>query len=154
MKLSHKLGLVFSILALSAGCSRGFSIQTPEGFAELDDGDYAYRATSAEGVVIAVRREDNDPQGNLAFWSAAVDYELRRKGYSAVSSKSVKSASGVSGKQIRYGITREGRPNVLWATVYVTSGNVTVVEAGGDSAHFEGVESEVEAAISEIDVSS
>jgi hypothetical protein len=144
---------MFSVLALSAGCSRGFEIQTPEGFAELDEGSYSYRATSAEGVVIAVRREDNDPQGNLAFWSAAVDYELRRKGYAAVSSKSVKSASGVPGKQIRYSATRDGRPNVLWATVYVTGGHVTVVEAGGDEAHFETVEADVEKAIGALDVS-
>jgi hypothetical protein len=56
---------------------------------------------SAEGVVIAVRRERNQPKANLAFWSAAVDYELRRKGYSAIASKDVKSAQGVPGKQIR-----------------------------------------------------
>jgi hypothetical protein len=153
VKLGHKIGLIFGVLALCGGCSRGFDIQTPDGFAELDEGDYSYRATSAEGVVIAVRREDNDPEGNLAFWSAAVDYELRRKGYSAVSSKDVKSGGGVSGKQIRYTLTREGRPNVLWATVYVTGGHVTVVEAGGDAAHFEHVEADVERAIGAIDVS-
>jgi hypothetical protein len=152
-----KLGLcsavMLSALFSLAGCTRGVDIQTPESFAELDEGDYAYRATSAEGVVIAVRREDNDPKGNLAFWSAAVDYELRRKGYTAKSSKDVKSADGIAGKQIRYNATREGRPSVLWTTVYVSGGDVIVVEAGGDAAHFEGVESEVEKAINEVEVS-
>ena len=153
MKNGHKLGLLFGMLALCGGCSRGFDIQTPDGFAELDEGGYAYRATSAEGVVIAVRREANDPRGNLAFWSAAVDYELRRKGYAAVSSKDVKSPSGVSGKQLRYTTSRAGRPNVLWATVFVSGSSVTVVEAGGDAAHFADVEADVERSIAAIDVS-
>jgi hypothetical protein len=153
VKLGLCSALVIGVAVALGGCTRDVGIQTPESFAELDEGDYAYRATSAEGVVIAVRREDNDPKGTLAFWSSAIDYELRRKGYSAQSAKSVKSADGVAGKQIRYSASREGRPSVLWTTVFVSGGNVIVVEAGGDAAHFEGVESEVEKAINEVEVS-
>ncbi len=153
MKLGLRTLFLCSAIVAVSGCNRGFDIQTPDGFAELEEGDYAYRATSAEGVVIAVRREDNEPKGNLAFWSAAVDYELRRKGYTAKASKEVKSANGVPGKQIRYTTTREGRPSVLWTTVYVSGSHVVVVEAGGDAAHFDGVETEVEKAIGEVEVS-
>jgi hypothetical protein len=153
VKLGTKFGFLLGLLLSLGGCARGFQLQTPDGFAELDDGDYAYRATSAEGVVIAVRREANDPKANLAFWSAAVDYELRRKGYTARASKEVKSAEGVPGKQIRYEATREGRPNVLWTTVFVTGKHVVVVEAGGDSAHFERVEADVEKAIKALELS-
>ena len=152
-KLGHRIGLIVCLAIALGGCTRGFDIHTPDGFAELDDGDYAYRATSAEGVVIAVRREANDPEANLAFWSSAVDYELRRKGYSALSAREVTSENGVPGKQIRYTTTRAGRPSVLWTTVYVSGSKVIVVEAGGDAAHFERVEADVERALKALEIS-
>lgn len=153
LKLGHRIGLLVGLAIALGGCARGFDIHTPDGFAELDQGDYAYRATSAEGVVIAVRREANDPKANLAFWSAAVDHALRKKGYSALSAKDVTSENGVPGKQIRYTATRAGRPNVLWTTVYVSGSHVVVVEAGGDAAHFQRVEAEVERAVGAIEIS-
>jgi hypothetical protein len=153
VKLGPQIGLLVGALLALGGCARGIELATPDGFAELEQGDYDYRATSAEGVVIAVRREPNRPKASLAFWSAAIDYELRGRGYSAIASQDVKSAGGVPGKQIRYRTTRQGRPNVLWTTVYVTSGDVVVVEAGGDRAHFERVESELEKAIRALELS-
>ena len=66
------------------------AIETPSGFAQIDDGrkderytGYTYRATNAEGVVLGVRHERNDPSGDLQFWSGAVDAHLRRAGYRA-----------------------------------------------------------------------
>lgn len=134
------------------GCS-GVNVNTPAGFAEIDDDDtYAYRATSAEGVVLAVREEANDPRGNLDFWSSAVRYELERKGYTSVDKQDVRSPGGVEGRQMRYRTTRNGRPNVLWVTVFVTDGSVFVVEAGGDVAHFERVEKAVDEAVRGLDL--
>ena len=130
------------------GCNRGFGIATPNGFAELDGQDnYGYRATNAEGVVLAVRREDNDPYGDLGFWSGAVDAYLQRKGYKSLKAVDVKSADGVVGKQVRYSIESGGRKKVFWVAVFVTGDAVVTVEAGGDSAFFSPVEKSVSAAI-------
>lgn len=59
---------------------------------------------------------------------------------------------GLPGRQMRYSVTREGRPNVLWVTVFVTPSSVFVVEAGGDVAHFEAVEKEVDKAVRNLDL--
>jgi hypothetical protein len=140
--------------ALSAGCARGYAIETPDGFAELDDNDdYGYRATSAEGVVLAVRKEDNDPKGGLDFWSTAVKNDLSARGYQLAKTKSIKSKNGVAGQELRYETVRSGRPNVLWVAVFVSGKHVIVVEAGGDVAHFEKSEDKVEAAIENLEVS-
>lgn len=141
------------LATLGSGCARGFEIQTPDGFAELDrTDDYRYRATSAEGVVIAVRREKNEPRGSLEFWSSALRSELELQGYHFESEKSVKSKDGTAGKQLRYAVTREGRPNALWVTVFVSGSRVLVVEAGGDVAHFGRVQSKVAQAIENLDL--
>jgi hypothetical protein len=135
------------------GCSRGFVIVTPTGFAELEaQHEYAYRATNAEGVVIAVRREDNRPYGDLAFWTGAVDAHLRRGGYVADKAVDVQAANGVSGRQIRYHTTREGREFVFWVNVFVTESAVVVVEAGGDRAHFDKLQAAVSDSLSSLEI--
>lgn len=152
MKYQTAMGWMIAGALLLFGCG-GAQLNTPAGFAEISDSDaYDYRATSAEGVVMAVRREDNNPKGNLEFWASAVHYELERKGYSHTDATNVRSMGGVSGRQMRFRITRDGRPHVLWVTVFVTDKRVFVVEAGGDVAHFERVEKAVEEAIRAIDL--
>jgi hypothetical protein len=81
-----------------------------------------------------------------------VRYELERKGYARVDKQDVHSPGGVAGRQMRYRVTRNGRPNVLWVTVFVTESSVFVVEAGGDVAHFERVEKAVDEAVRGLDL--
>lgn len=145
--------ILCSLTTLSTGCARGFDLNTPDGFAELDQSEhYRYRATNAEGVVIAVRREKNEPQAGLDFWSKALDNELLQRGYTRLSSQSVKSKNGTAGKQLRYRMTRNGRPNVLWLTVFVAGDRLVVIEAGGDETHFEGAEAGLRTALESFEV--
>jgi hypothetical protein len=153
MTRSLTIGLLLGLLTLTGGCARGFEINTPDGFAELDDNDdYRYRSTSADGVVLGVRREKNDPKAGLDFWTAALKNDLASRGYSLVKSENVKSKNGIDGRQFRCQITKNGRPNVLWVTVFVTEKRVVVVEAGGDEAHFGSAETKIASAISAMDI--
>lgn len=136
------------------GCTAGVQIDTPSGFAELDDQEsYGYRATNAEGVVLAVRREANEPAGDLGFWTGAVDAHLRRQGYQAVDAVDVKTGSGISGKQIRYSILRSDREHAFWVTVFVTAEEVVTVEVGGDKAFFDQLEKSLSQAIQSLELS-
>lgn len=140
-------------LTVLAGCGSGLNVATPDGFAELEDQEaYDYRATNAEGVVLAVRREDNKPFGDLSFWSGALDAHLRRSGYTAVEAKPVEAPDGLKGTQLRYNIERSGRTHAFWLTVFVTADEVITIEAGGDVAFFEGVEKSVTQAIATLHV--
>ena len=149
--------LIFLLLAttLTAGTGcRGFDIQTPDGFAELDDQErYDYRATNAEGVVLGVRKKDNDPTGDLSFWAGALDAHLRRQGYEAVDTKPIESADGIDGRQLRFERQHNGRAHAFWVTVFVTEDAVVTVEAGGDEAFFKEKEKAIVAAIRSIAVS-
>ncbi|GMV17783.1 MAG: hypothetical protein HS104_26580 [Polyangiaceae bacterium] len=146
------LALTASLL-LGSGCSRGFDIKTPDGFAELEGGeDYRYRATSADGVVLAVRREANEPRANLEFWTDAIGNELSQRGYGSPKAEKVKSKNGTPGQRLEYRTSRNGRPNVLWVTVFVAGSRVVVVETGGDADHFRKVEKEISAAIAGVEI--
>lgn len=134
--------LATSICAI--GCGHGFGLKTPDGFVELEDQkEHEYRATTAQGVVLGVRVEPNRPKGNLAFWADAIDLKLRNIGYTAVEALEVKSKSGAKGKQLRYTRTIYERPHVFWFTVFVTEGDVFVIEAGGDERDFTKVKDEI-----------
>jgi hypothetical protein len=143
------------ILTLAAlvlgGCSTA-RMQTPSGFAAHEDETYDYRASDGEGVVLAVRSEKNDPQGDLEFWSSAVDVRLRKAGYVAASRREVESIDGRPGRQLRYEIASEGRTLAFWVTVFVAGRRVVIVEAGGDTELFEPKAKVVEAAIASLHV--
>lgn len=133
------LGVILAAVSLgTAACGPSVSLRTPPGFAVLEDQkEYVYRATSAEGVVIGVRAEKNEPRANLDFWAEALDRQLRRGGYVPDGSAAdVRSANGLSGREMRYTRQQGGRPHRFWIAVFVTDNRVWVVEAGGDADRF------------------
>lgn len=147
------LFVIFLAWALT-GCGAGFAMERPEDFVALDDAasasrGYALRATSAEGVVVAVRALDNERHGSRDFWVQAIRNRLRRdQGYALTSESDVAAASGEQGHQMRFGHDdASGRPYVYWVTVFVTDARIYVVEAGGRRDQFEPATAEVEHAL-------
>lgn len=137
---SLKILALAPLFLLAIGCSSGARVSAPEGFAELDEGEtYSYRATNAAGVVIAVRTEDNNPRGNLDFWTNAVDLKLKKSGYAPISEEAAKvsSEAGLDGRRLRYTTQKDGRTHEYWVTVFVTEDEVIVVEAAGDESFFD-----------------
>lgn len=143
------------LLALTAGlfvmgCGSSFAMTSPDGFVELDEDNSSYdaRFTSADGVVISVRAIEHDPEGDLAFWMEAIETRIRMNGgYALLESKDVRSASGQSGKQLRFGRDQNGTPFKYWVTIFVTDDYIHLVEAGGRSEEFDAAEARVERAI-------
>jgi hypothetical protein len=122
------------VVTALAACTPSARLQAPDGFATLtDQTEYVYRATSAGGVVLGVRKEPNKPSGNLAFWADIVDRQLRRSGYTADGEASpVHTRAGLVGREMRYTHESNGRPYRFWTAVFVTESTIYIVEAGGD----------------------
>ncbi len=147
----ERLAIVLTFL-FAAGCSHGARLDTPSGFATLDSSSaYSYRATSANGVVLATRTQPNDVEANTEFWVGTLDAKLRDKGYVAEPARVVKTGRGLTGTQIRYTTTEGGRAHRYWLTVFTTKAKVFVVEAGGDKEAFEQSEATVDRAIATLD---
>lgn len=145
--------LILCALAVLCGGCATTSLATPTGFASHHDNrTYDFRASDGEGVVIAVRTEKNRPRGDLQYWSAALDVQLRSAGYEAGGAVELKSADGHAGRQLRYVLHEDGRELMFWVALFVTDRQVVVVEAGGDAVFFEPKIDQVEAAISSLQV--
>jgi hypothetical protein len=140
--------LFLAAALLATACGPSFVLSTPPGFIELDQkySSYDYRATTADGVVIAAREIDNDRRGELGFWVRAIENRMReRGGYALLESKAVKSADGIEGRQLRFGHddqagsavspqaqgTGSARPHLYYLTIFVTEDKIFLLEVGG-----------------------
>jgi len=124
--------LLLSALPL-AGCGHHFETATPQGFVELEDQEaYDYRATTADGLVVAVREIEHEPKGEMAFWTRAVENRMRQRGgYALLGTRDVKTKSGLDGKQLRFGHDESGKPHLYYVTIFVTESYLFLIEAGG-----------------------
>ena len=93
--------LMFALLliALSVACGPNSAVIVPDGYVALDDDDLsddvAQKMVSADGAVVVVRERDNDPYGNLDFWTEALEREIQEgQGYDLVATETIDSQSG------------------------------------------------------------
>lgn len=140
-----------AMLALGgSGCQP--LIQTPPQFLELEqtDREYDYRATSADGVVLAVRVLEFEEKrgGGLDFWVDAVKLQLARTGeYASLGERKVQTQDGVAGIQLRFGRDEHKRPYQYWITLLIAADELVVIEAGGPEAKLTKYEPRIAAAI-------
>lgn len=123
------------MVLLTMACGRPFRIHTPTGFLELDDSHYAYRASTADGVVAAVRVIEEPlaaQRGDLAFWERAVVLRLvRERGYAHLSSSDVRSRDGSPGRELVFGHDEGGKAYVYKVRLFDAQDRLFVLEAGG-----------------------
>lgn len=134
--LRHAFVLIASLAAAATpvGCGGPFVPATPPGFVDLGDryGDDEYRATTAEGLVLGIRAFENEPEGDLAFWSRVVEKRLREGGgYALLGKVDVKSRNGLPGVQLRFGHDEGKEAHLYYLTVFVNEDHVFLHEAGG-----------------------
>lgn len=127
---------VAALLAFAAlGCGRPFTPATPPGFVDLGDDRYPddeYRATTAEGLVLGIRAQENEPEGDLGFWAKVIENRMREAGgYALLEKRDVKCRSGLPGKQLRFGHDEGRTPHLYYLTVFVDEDHVYLLEAGG-----------------------
>ncbi len=151
---ARALGLGWILaLCLVGGCGQRFRIEAPRDFVELDPATqssrgYALRATTADGVVLAVREIDNDRHGSRDFWVSAIRNRLRRAGgYALLEETDVRLASGDAARQLRFGRDEGSRPYAYWLTVVVRRDRIVLIEAGGRREVFDAHRDEIERAI-------
>jgi hypothetical protein len=142
---SLTLAALASLSLAAAAC--GPKLAPPPSFASIDGADYDYRATTPQGVVVAVRKEPNDPRADLEFWSRAVDLRLKRDGYARATEAKVKTDRGLDGVEMSYARQNEGRTYRYEVAVFVDGKKLYLVEAGGDAEDFDPARNDVERAI-------
>jgi hypothetical protein len=139
--------LCIAVLAFAASaCGRPFDVKTAPGFVPLENqAAYEYRATSPEGVVVAVRVVEDENRGDLAFWTQAVTLQLRDVlGYALLDSADVASRDGTKGKLLKFGHDEGDKPYAYWVTIFPAQDRLFLVEAGGEKDVFDRAKPSVE----------
>jgi hypothetical protein len=117
-------------------CGRPFDVNTPDGFVELHEQapDYDYRATTPDGVVVAVRAIDAEDRTDVMFWERAILLRVRKQpGYELLGADDVRSADGTAGRRLRFGHTLNGKAHRYTVSVFAVQDRVFVLEAGGEA---------------------
>jgi hypothetical protein len=142
VKVTRFATRIFALAALAAltgavtGCGRPLNVKTAPGFVELrEQSDFAYRATSPDGVVFGVRVIDDEARGDLSFWTHALTLQMHDvDGYALLETRDVTSKDGTPGKLLRFGHDEGNKPFAYWLGVYMAQGRLFVAEAGGAKA--------------------
>jgi hypothetical protein len=121
------------VAATAVGCTH--TIDLPSNFVAVEKdalGDYVARGVSADGVVVALRSENNPKNGTLEFWQRAIKNELVvSKGYKLEKEEAVTDRAGTAGTLLLCTAQRSGTDFTYLLAVYVTSEAVLIAEAGG-----------------------
>jgi hypothetical protein len=138
MKNSNAWCLVLVVGSIT-GCGPSFDAATPPGFVKLEEESrYEYRATTADGLVLAVRELPHEPKGDIDFWVRAIQNEMRaRGGYAQLETKAVTNVEGLAGKQLWFGHDESSHPHLYALTVFVTEGAIYLLEVGGTKEQIE-----------------
>lgn len=138
-----------------ASCGGEVMMTLPDGFVRMPDAQsewvgYAYRATTADGVVIGVRDIDAETTGGLSFWERAVTTALEQAGYAKLEREETRTASGEPAVLVRFGRDVERRTYDYWLLVCVEGERVVIVEVGGERSLFEPLREAVAASLASV----
>jgi hypothetical protein len=138
--------ILVAALFAATGCGKPFDVQTAPGFVPLENqGQYEYRATTPEGVVVAIRVVEDEKRGDLAFWTQALTLQLRDvTGYALLDSVDVGARDGTKGKLLKFGHDEADKPFAYWVSIFPAQGRLFLVEAGGSKDAFERARPSVE----------
>ena len=142
---------IASICTLAGGC---VSMDTPRGYAELDDSyPFDFKAVSARGNVIALSEFDNeDDSVGLPFWAEAVEYQkVELDGYKLISREELRTNADVFGTLFTFEVG-EGPDAILYLiAVFVDGDDIYVVEAGGAVEAIEAEMDDIKAAMKTVE---
>ncbi|MCB9878076.1 MAG: hypothetical protein H6835_10785 [Planctomycetes bacterium] len=83
--------------AFFAACAA--PLQLPEGFVELEDAGYGYRAVTSDDARLWLRELRDPTEGEIEFWAEALQRDLvEERGYELVASGDLQDASGAGGR--------------------------------------------------------
>jgi hypothetical protein len=142
----------------ATGCGAGFELVVPDRFVELDrdqqeNAGYALRATSSDGVVVAVRKIEHEEHGSLEFWAEAITRRLEQgEGYARTGEAEYRAKSGEAGKRFDFGRDIGNRTYHYTVVVVVTDRHVWVLEAGGEESLYTARQEDVAAALASFEI--
>lgn len=146
------LGLCSLALLLTAACGPVSTITAPGGFVMLEEEQLPYgvahKAISADGAVVVVREQDNEPRGTLAFWSEALQREVTQgRGYELLEATDVRTTGGIQGRRMQFKGAHNETVYRYDVAVFLLDDSIVTVEVATPEASWEQHAGEFEATL-------
>ena len=129
--------IITTVLAATGLVGCRATMDLPASFVDAGEenrGIYDLRAVSADGAVIATRRQENPQKGTLEFWAEAMKNEMTTaRGYALTTSEPITFAGGAPGRLLAFAATRRGVRYTYLLAVYKKCRDILIAEAGGKS---------------------
>ena len=136
------LALAFVLLA---GCTTPLPRATPAEFAAYE-GKVSLQAVSAERVVYQLKRLENKPFAELAFWQVALKERLLKAGY-VLATEGVIEASGHKGYYMETTAPRGTADYMYLVALFVQDKHLIVIESTGEIKAYKAQREKIFAAI-------
>ena len=134
------------LLAFAAQCSTP-SIQAPAGFAQYEGRGSEFNLVSPDAVRVRVYKTSNQPKGDLATLTNAMELHFDSLGYEVIKSQSIATNDGLQGRLfVTRVMTMNGEYRYL-ASFFPAEDDILIVEAGGRKEYFEPYEKDLIAKI-------
>jgi hypothetical protein len=139
--------LIVSLLLASAlgGCTTPVPSGMPADFGVYDGRD-ARQAVSFDRVVYQVKRVENKPFADLAFWQIALKERLTKAGY-VVTADGPLEAAGKPGYYIETTAPRGASDYMYLVALFVQGKDLIVIESAGEVAAYKAQREKIFAAI-------
>jgi hypothetical protein len=140
------LGVALLLGLAGAGCPKKEWADAPEGFVEVKDGRFVFKAVAPDGSTIAVRHRGNPEEGDLDFWTEVFELEMvDGQGYRAAGKSDLQSGDGVAGRLLRFEYAAGDVPYHYGVALYVTGKSIVTVETAAELEKLPRYESAFEA---------
>ncbi|MGH1341350.1 MAG: hypothetical protein ACRBN8_07365 [Nannocystales bacterium] len=128
-----RLLTILAIASATTACAT-HKLEPPQGFAQVDQSDYATTMIAPDHVGLNVRVWSNVKGGSLGFWSEDMVNKLGERGYTLTRQSAVKSKNGVAGTRFDFDYTAPDGVEKFYSAVLFTSDEYRVVlQLAGDA---------------------
>lgn len=129
------------------GC-KSVHMRAPEGFVVYSKiSGPEYRAISAEGIGIRVKRTANEPASDVMLWSRSLKLNLENRGYVIRSEEPVQTTKGLRGSLLKTASKVGNQDFGYFCALFVVERDLFFVEAAGPYPEFGARESQILEAI-------
>jgi len=119
-------------ILFQCSCGRDFIMKPPAGFVEFVREKKHFKAISADGIRITIKRVKNKPpDSKLEQWSETVLLHLKKQGYHILRTDNIKTSSNLKGKLFSTIYKYSNRDFSYLIAFFVTGKYIYLIESSG-----------------------
>ena len=140
---------MFAALAVAAAfsaCKAPYTMTTPPSFRRFEK-SRDFKMITADGVMVKARQVENYPEGDLDFWTDALERHLVERGYSMKGKNCFDTKTGKRGCTLDFVLPYGTADWAFSETIFVVGDTIVLVEAAGPFERYIKLEKELAEAL-------